>query len=596
MRRTVRFHTFCSLATLASLVVVSFTGCGGSGSSGGGQPPPTENPVPAIVSLSPNSANAGGAAFTLTIDGNNFVSSSTVQWNGGTVAATYSSSGQLQAQISATDIASSGSATVSVTNPLPGGGYSGLAEFTINATSNPVPSLKSINPAQLNAGAPASVLTVNGENFANSSTIEWNGAVLATTYLSATQLEAQIPASDLANPGLEDVVVVNPAPGGGTSAPVVFTVAYAPVVVGQLANDLVWDATHDLIYLSAPSLASANGNTVAALNPVSGTIQSSQFAGSEPDVLAISDDNQFLYASLDGSSSVRRFILPGLQPDISYSLGADPHYGPYFAMDLQAAPGLPHTSAVSRGQYAVSPVALGGMAIYDDAIERPEIADTLGPLYDSFQWGPDTAIYAINNEVSSFDLYVLTVNSNGVSLTTDYQDEFSTFYVRMHYDSGTGFVYTDDGHVINPANGQQVGVFQASGLMVPDSSLNSGFFLGQTIAQSGTQNFTFESFDLTTFAPIAEIVVPSVQGNPLRLIRWGTSGLAFNDDAGYVYIVNSPFVGNSAVQGKRSHRNLSPVSKSWVTPKIQPKERVRDKIRPNRIQNLRKQSVSPEDS
>src|SRR5208282_1567956 len=318
MRRTVRFHTFCSLATLASLVVVSFTGCGGSGSSGGGQPPPTENPVPAIVSLSPNSANAGGAAFTLTIDGNNFVSSSTVQWNGGTVAATYSSSGQLQAQISATDIASSGSATVSVTNPLPGGGYSGLAEFTINATSNPVPSLKSINPAQLNAGAPASVLTVNGENFANSSTIEWNGAVLATTYLSA------------------------------------------------------------------PSLASANGNTVAALNPVSGTIQSSQFAGSEPDVLAISDDNQFLYASLDGSSSVRRFILPGLQPDISYSLGADPHYGPYFAMDLQAAPGLPHTSAVSRGQYAVSPVALGGMAIYDDAIERPEIADTLGPLYDSF--------------------------------------------------------------------------------------------------------------------------------------------------------------------------------------------------------------------
>ncbi|MGA9413719.1 MAG: IPT/TIG domain-containing protein [Terriglobales bacterium] len=552
--------------------------------------------MPAIVSLSPNSANAGGVAFTLTINGNNFVSSSSVQWNGGTVATTYSSSGQLQAQISAADIASSGSATVSVTNPLPGGGNSGLAEFTINATSNPVPSLKSLNPAQLNAGAPASLLTVNGENFTTTSTIEWNGTVLATTYLSETQLEAQIPASDLANPGFADVVVFNPSPGGGTSAPVVFTVAYVPTVVSQLANDLVWDATHDLIYLSAPSLASFNGNTIAALNPSSGTIQSSQFAGSEPDILAISSDDQFLYASLDGSSSVQRFILPNLQPDISYSLGADPRYGPYFAMDLQVAPGLPHTSAVSRGQYAVSPVALGGMAIYDDANERPVIADTLGPLYDSFQWGSDAAIYAINNEISSFDLSVLTVNSKGVTLTTDYQDEFSTFYIRMHYDSGTGFVYTDDGHVINPENGQQVGVFQASGLMVPDSSLNSAFFLGQTIAQFGTQNFTLESFDLTTFAPIAEIVVPSVQGNPLRLIRWGASGLAFNDDAGYVYIIISPFVGDSAAQRKRSYRNFSPVSKSWVTPEIQPKERIRDEVRPNRTQKVRKQSFSPGDS
>lgn len=73
------------LAAAVGLLVA----CGGgnslsSGGSGGTPPPPPpSNPVPAVLSLTPSSANAGGAAFTLTITGRNFVSSSGVQWNGG---------------------------------------------------------------------------------------------------------------------------------------------------------------------------------------------------------------------------------------------------------------------------------------------------------------------------------------------------------------------------------------------------------------------------------------------------------------------------------------------------------------------------------
>jgi len=484
------------------------------------------------------------------------------------VPTTYFSSGQLQAQISAADIANSGTAAVSVFNPAPGGGSSGTTEFTINPASNPVPSLISLSPSQLNAGSSQSLLTVDGENFTASSVIEWNGEALPTTYLNDTQLEAQIPASDLTSPGFVDVVVFNPAPGGGTSAQLVFTISYVPIVVSQLANDLVWDATHQLIYLSVPSLASSNGNTVSALNPTNGNVQSSQFAGSEPDVLAISDDDQYLYVGLDGASSVQRFTLPGLLPDINYSLGAAGDLGPSFAVDLQVAPGLPHTTAVSLGVFNATPYADGGMTIYDDAAPRPTSADSPGELFDSLQWGSDTAIYASNSEVSSFDLYVLTVSPSGVVVSDDYQNEFSNFSVKIHYDSGTSFVYTDDGYVINPSNGEHVGNFQAAGLMVPDSSLNSAFFLGQTASQSGTQSFTIESFDLTTFVPIAEIVVPSVKGNPRGFIRWGTSGLAFNDDAGYVYIINSSFVGASATQERTRQRYLMPVKKTWPTRKI----------------------------
>src|SRR5205823_3263599 len=40
------------------------------------------NPVPSITSLSPASATAGAAAFTLTVNGTGFVSGSVVNWNG----------------------------------------------------------------------------------------------------------------------------------------------------------------------------------------------------------------------------------------------------------------------------------------------------------------------------------------------------------------------------------------------------------------------------------------------------------------------------------------------------------------------------------
>lgn len=42
----------------------------------------TSAAAPSISSISPNSATAGGAQFTLTVNGTNFVSGATVRWNG----------------------------------------------------------------------------------------------------------------------------------------------------------------------------------------------------------------------------------------------------------------------------------------------------------------------------------------------------------------------------------------------------------------------------------------------------------------------------------------------------------------------------------
>jgi hypothetical protein len=194
------------------------------------------NPAPAPSALSPSNAQAGGAAFTLTVTGSNFVSSSGVRWNGAARTTTFVSATKLQASISASDIAAAGTASVTVVTPAPGGGTSAPLTFTINVNAtNPAPALAGLSPSSTQA-AGASLLsvaaasssgltiTVLGSNFVTSSVVRWNGADRATTFTSGTRLVATIPASDVATVGTATVTVFTPAPGGGTSNGLPFTV------------------------------------------------------------------------------------------------------------------------------------------------------------------------------------------------------------------------------------------------------------------------------------------------------------------------------------------------------------------------------------
>src|SRR5258708_38628578 len=116
---------------LAAIVVISgfIAGCSGL------KPSTSSNPVPTVASLSPSAAPAGSASFTLTVSGTNFVSLSTVHWNGSARPTTFVSSTQLQAQITNADIATSGTVSVTVSTPTPGGGTSSALTFTVNTPS-----------------------------------------------------------------------------------------------------------------------------------------------------------------------------------------------------------------------------------------------------------------------------------------------------------------------------------------------------------------------------------------------------------------------------------------------------------------------------
>jgi hypothetical protein len=118
---------------------------------------PSENPVPVINSIQPTSTIVGSGAFTLTITGTNFITTSVAQWNDAVRSTLFISPTRLQAAISTTDTSSYGLARINVFNPPPGGGKSNPISFEIQPKGKifiplaarkwpPLPEIPILNP------------------------------------------------------------------------------------------------------------------------------------------------------------------------------------------------------------------------------------------------------------------------------------------------------------------------------------------------------------------------------------------------------------------------------------------------------------------
>lgn len=72
------------------------------------------------------------------------------------------------------------------------------------------------------------MLTVTGTGFASNSIVYWNSVGVTTTYTSAQEVTAEIPASDISKAGTASIYVKNPGTGvyanGANSNTVSFTI------------------------------------------------------------------------------------------------------------------------------------------------------------------------------------------------------------------------------------------------------------------------------------------------------------------------------------------------------------------------------------
>jgi trimeric autotransporter adhesin len=185
---------------------------------------PSQNGL-AITSLAPTSKAAGGAAFTLTVNGSGFATNDVVTWNGSprTTAIAPMVPTVAMAQITADDISTAGSASVAVATPNEVTATPSV-NFTITGQNNPMPTVSTLSPSSATHGGGDFQLRVNGSGFAPNAFVLFNGTFHATAFVSSSQLVALIQAADIATMGTATVAVTNPAPGGGTSPNQMFTI------------------------------------------------------------------------------------------------------------------------------------------------------------------------------------------------------------------------------------------------------------------------------------------------------------------------------------------------------------------------------------
>ncbi len=212
--------------------LAALAGCSGDAPTDPGDPDPAPqpNPTPAIAGVTPASALAGTDGLVVSIQGTGFIASTTARWNGAARETVVASATRLEMTLTAADLATPGSAVVSVYTPPPGGGTAQGATFVVEVPRNPLPVITSITPGLAYAGTGELEVEVRGQGFIPGSRVLWEGAERATNFVDEGELRAALSAEDVSEAGEFEVVVENPEPGGGRSEPHGFEVMVLPEV------------------------------------------------------------------------------------------------------------------------------------------------------------------------------------------------------------------------------------------------------------------------------------------------------------------------------------------------------------------------------
>jgi trimeric autotransporter adhesin len=402
--------------------------------------------------------------------------------------------------------------------------------------------IASISPASTQAASLAFTLTVTGSGFSNADTIRWNGVDLSTTYVDQGTLTATVDASRVTGLGYAWVSVFAPAPGGGVSASLPFSVYQ---LLDLETSELIYEPFTRKIYATVPSTATKiTGNSVVTIDPVTATIGSPVNVGSQPDHMALSDDGKYLFVGLDGSKSVARFNLASNAVDLAFPLGSDAYSNALSPVHLSVAPRNSNLLAISTGSWT-------GVGLWDisgsTATRRTNMTGPYNNEYATF--ADSNHVYSLDTDTTGGEFYRWTVDSNGLTAWDN-----TTLSGMGGFSGGfqlaKGRVFGSGGGIVNPSTTppSMIGVLGGNGPMIADPWIGRSFFVGCPNLGVCSNNYNIAAFDQATFRPTDLLPLPS-SGTVSNIIRWGRDGLAYRSSLDFwsngtpqVYLVRGPVV------------------------------------------------------
>jgi uncharacterized repeat protein (TIGR01451 family) len=513
---------------------------------------PADGATGAAISYVAKVTNAGpdqatGVVLSLALDSSLIINSVTAsQGSCGTGYAFNCDLGNMASGASATVTVSatpttagtiSGSASLASTSydPTPTNNQSTSSTTVTGGLYGMVPTVTSITPALVAAGASDFTLTVNGAGFNAGSTVKLGGKVLSTTYVNATQVTATVSASDVANYGWAAITVSNPAPGGGASGIVPLTI-YG--VVNVPANGVIFDPFTEQLYATVPSASvTVTGNSIVAIDPMTGVVGTPIPIGSEPNVITETSDGDYLWVGVKGSNSLAQFDLlqQKLTATIPLSLTQYGSTAGVTATSLAAMPGNDTSLAVGTTD------VWGQFGIFDVSGNTGSFRQNLSGIYSGINpvWADATHLYAHDSQTTGGEFYRYSVDANGLTLidgtTLNGLGGFSGSFVLAN-----GLVYGAGGGIAvasrNPP--AQIAVlarpdFYGSGIspggvaVAVDPSTQKEFLILENTA--GTWAYGLVRYNTSLYLPEAALTMPAANSSVLSgwtMIRWGQDGLA----------------------------------------------------------------------
>jgi hypothetical protein len=389
-----------------------------------------------------------------------------------------------------------------------------------------------LNPSYpFNSGTTPITMSVYGTNFFPASVVYLNGVAQTTGYQSGTFLTVTFSPTLLTAVGQIPVTVVNPSPGGGSSAPYPL-IEY--LAIPLTASALTVDPVGGLLYAAIPASAAQNPNTVIPINPATGATMTPIAVASGPRALAVSDDGSELYVASAGV--LQRYNLTTQLLEKTFNLPVDSEWGQTYVQEMHVVPGSPHSIVVEL--FANVDPSEDGAALYNDSGLVNWIQGVGGTnwllMLDSFTFTSPTTIYGLPEGASFFG--ELQVSTTGLSVVSPGGvgccDESTGSIVRS---DGT-LLYTNSGEVWDPSTQKLLGTYlSASGCqlfytasVVPDTANGNTYFLdggGQYANEEslGIDVYNQANYTLVGVVPFLSIYSPDATD----LVRWGTNGFAF---------------------------------------------------------------------
>lgn len=295
------------------------------------------------------------------------------------------------------------------------------------------------------------------------------------------------------------------------------------------ANGLIYDPQRNVLWASIPGNSGSAGNSVVSIDPGTGQVIDTIYAGSEPEALALSGDGSHLFATLGGAPAIASVDLSTKQSS-TFSVLAPSQSIYWSAISVAAVSGQSNSAiavlAGSGGQFGGED---SSVTAYDAGVPRTNTFENLGVTFSQyvqviFPADAANAFYVVDTTVNygggTHNLFRLVVDSTGVRLDVQLNNVFlgtgagaygsveQNQPVSMVYNNGR--LFTSGAQMLSP-NASQIlasfGLSPAYGFPVPVAGQNEVVYV-----QSYSPNISANLYDLNTFRPLAS--VPLLTGPP----------------------------------------------------------------------------------